>query len=71
MVNTDISNASPVESFEEDMGIETNIPKQIGKEQVGEVVDYEEVDEEVEAPKEAPKPQTEKTDTQTKEEEPF
>lgn len=69
MVNTDISNASPIESFEEDMGIDDNVQKQIGAEQVGEVVEYEEVGEAVEAPKEVQKPQAEQTNTQTEDDE--
>lgn len=52
MVNTDISNASPIESLEEDLGISLDSPKQIGIDKVGEVVDYEEVVEEQPAPKE-------------------
>lgn len=45
MVNTDISNASPVSSLEEDFGI-TDASHQLPTEQVGEVVDFEEVKDE-------------------------
>lgn len=50
MVNTDISNASPIDSMEEDLGVADPV-HQLQAEQLGEVVDYEEVVEEVPAPK--------------------
>lgn len=59
MVNTDISNASPISSLEEDLGVDLNPAKQIGAEQVGEVVDYEEVVDEVPAPEEKVQPKAE------------
>lgn len=67
MVNTDISNASPISSLEEDLGIDLNPAKQIDTEQVGEVVDYEEVVDEVPAPKEKVQPKAEALKAETKE----
>lgn len=49
MVNTDISNGSPISSLEEDLGIDIDASRQLGTEQVGEVVEYEEVTETVDA----------------------
>lgn len=58
MVNTDISNASPIDSMEEDLEI-ADPTHHLQTEQLGEVVDYEEIVEEVPVPKPAPQPKEE------------
>lgn len=54
---------------DEDEGQVNRNLKQIGEERVGEVVEYEEVGEAVEAPKEVQKPQAEQKNTQTADDE--